>query len=378
MQHSARLAVVALVFIASCGAPTTASNRPSGWMVATGTRTTTPFGMGRPTPGGNETVPPEPPPGQPVASGSRTNPPPSGTTTPDGRGAAQVAYDTNLQELVLFGGDGPNGPIGDTWIWKNGHWSWVQTDIAPSPRQGAAFIYDPVRHVSVLFGGASIGGWGDPLGDTWTFDGTHWTQLSPAINPYARDFATVAFDTRRGVVVMYGGWTGNGALGDIWDWDGANWSPRSESTAAPALFPLGLAYRSTDDSIVVAGQVAPGAGVSNQVQTWALVGNSWNQSAAPNAAPCLDHYGGSADDVQNDVIVFFGGYCPNSTVLWSGTIWSESTPNPSPAARGNEAGRPAMTYDPDLHSVLLFGGVGNGTYFNDLWAWDGGKWAQVG
>jgi hypothetical protein len=47
-------------------------------------------------------------------------------------------------------------------------------------------------------------------------------------------------------------------------------------------------------------------------------------------------------------------------------------------ARGNEAGRPAMTYDPDLRAVLLFGGVGNGTYFNDLWAWDGAAWTNAG
>jgi hypothetical protein len=37
-----------------------------------------------------------------------------------------------------------------------------------------------------------------------------------------------------------------------------------------------------------------------------------------------------------------------------------------------------MTYDPDLQSVLLFGGVGSGTYFSDLWAWDGGSWARIG
>jgi hypothetical protein len=297
---------------------------------------------------------------------------------PDGRGAAQIAYDTTLHELVVFGGDGPNGPTGDTWIWKGGHWSWVQTDIAPSPRQGAAFIYDPVRHVSVLFGGASIGGWGDPLGDTWTFDGTHWTQLSPLAFPNARDFASVTFDTHRGVVVMYGGWTGYGALSDTWDWDGANWSPRTETAQAPALFPPGLAYRSSGDSVLLVGQVAPGASVNSQVQTWALAGGSWSQSTATNTAPCLDHYGGSAADIPHDVIVLFGGYCPNSTVLWNGSAWSQSTPNPSPVARGNEAGRPAMTYDADLPAVLLFGGVANGTYFNDLWAWDGAKWARVG
>jgi hypothetical protein len=30
-----------------------------------------------------------------------------------------------------------------------------------------------------------------------------------------------------------------------------------------------------------------------------------------------------------------------------------------------------MAYDPDHKVVLLYGGSGGGTYFNDLWAWDG-------
>jgi hypothetical protein len=297
---------------------------------------------------------------------------------PDGRGAAQIAYDTALHELVVFGGDGPYGPSADTWIWKGGHWSTVQTDVAPSPRQGGAFIYDPVRHVSVLFGGAGSGGWDSPLGDTWTFDGAHWTQLSPPISPNARGSAAVTFDIHRNVVVMYGGWDGHGAIGDLWDWDGTNWSPRPASAATPVLFPLGLAYRAPDDSTLLVGQVAPGSVISNQVQTWALAGNRWSQSTVTSTLPCLDHYGGSADDSPRGQLVFFGGYCPNSTVVWNGSAWSESTPNPSPVARGNEAGRPAMTYDADLPAVLLFGGVANGTYFNDLWAWDGAKWARVG
>jgi hypothetical protein len=61
-----------------------------------------------------------------------------------------------------------------------------------------------------------------------------------------------------------------------------------------------------------------------------------------------------------------------------GSAWSETTPNPSPAARGYEAGRPALTYDSDRHAVLLCGGFGSGTYFNGLWAWEGGNWAKVG
>ena len=294
---------------------------------------------------------------------------------PDGRGAAQVAYDSANHFAVMFGGDGPNGPLGDTWTWNGRRWTPVPTDIAPSARQGGAFIYDPVRHVSVMFGGAGQGGWGDPLGETWTFDGSRWTRQLPTTSPSPRAFAAVTFDTKRGVVVLFGGYTGQTFLNDVWTWDGANWTQQASSL--PPMYPLGLAYRSADDSMLLVGQAA-GAGIQAGVQTWTYAQQTWRPQTPAGAPSCIDHYGGSAEDVQKGALVFFGGYCPNSTVVWNGSAWSETTPKPSPAARGNEAGRPAMTYDPDLGVVLLFGGVANGTYFNDMWAWDGAAWSNVG
>lgn len=31
----------------------------------------------------------------------------------------------------------------------------------------------------------------------------------------------------------------------------------------------------------------------------------------------------------------------------------------------------------EVRLVVLFGGVGNGSYFSDTWAWDGGGWTKV-
>jgi hypothetical protein len=35
-----------------------------------------------------------------------------------------------------------------------------------------------------------------------------------------------------------------------------------------------------------------------------------------------------------------------------------------------------MTYDPEHHVVLIFGGNANGSYFSDLWTWDGTGWTR--
>jgi hypothetical protein len=36
-----------------------------------------------------------------------------------------------------------------------------------------------------------------------------------------------------------------------------------------------------------------------------------------------------------------------------------------------------MSRDPDHQVVLLYGGDAPGTYFNDLWTWDGAVWARL-
>jgi hypothetical protein len=124
-------------------------------------------------------------------------------------------------------------------------------------RMGGAFIYDPVRHVSVLFGGGAPGGT-DELCDTWTFDGSRWTQQHPATSPSPREFSTVAFDSHLGVIVRFGGYAAQSGLNDLWTWDGTNWTQLASAASPPNLFPLGLGYRQSDDSLFLAGQSSPG------------------------------------------------------------------------------------------------------------------------
>jgi len=63
---------------------------------------------------------------------------------------------------LLFGGLTGSGYSGDTWGWDGKHWTQIQ-DIGPGPRGFAAIAYDSDRSRTILFGG-SRGGF---LGDTW-------------------------------------------------------------------------------------------------------------------------------------------------------------------------------------------------------------------
>ena len=61
--------------------------------------------------------------------------------------------------------------------------------------------YDAATGQVVLFGGSN----GSNLGDTWTYNGTTWTQQSPASSPSARYDSTLAYDATTGQVVLFGG-----------------------------------------------------------------------------------------------------------------------------------------------------------------------------
>ena len=62
--------------------------------------------------------------------------------------------------------------------------------------------YDPGTGQLVLFGGYD----GGFLDDTWTWNGSTWTQMTPATSPPARDSASMAYDPGTGQLVLFGGW----------------------------------------------------------------------------------------------------------------------------------------------------------------------------
>ena len=75
---------------------------------------------------------------------------------------------------------------------------------------------------AVLFGGFDGTNY---LADTWTWDGTTWTEQTPATSPPARAGATMEYFD--GQVVLFGGYNGTSYLNDTWTWDGTTWTEQS-------------------------------------------------------------------------------------------------------------------------------------------------------
>ena len=125
------------------------------------------------------------------------------------------------------------GPLGDTWAWDGAAWHRAAVS-GPAPLYSASLAYDAKRKVYVLFGGQTAKGASD---ETWTWDGKAWKALSPAHKPGARLNSAMAYDPAHELVVLYGGTiAGRGegsAGGDTWTWDGTDWTQLEIGPGAP-------------------------------------------------------------------------------------------------------------------------------------------------
>ena len=97
-------------------------------------------------------------------------------------------------------------------------WTEMTPNDHPSARAGHAMAYDAFRAYTLLWGGVG----GGPQGDTWSWDGTNWTQRATT-GPQPRAGYQMAYDSSRQKMVL----TGNpqsAFLLDTWEWDGTGWN----------------------------------------------------------------------------------------------------------------------------------------------------------
>ena len=247
----------------------------------------------------------------------------SPTTSPPAAGLSSMVYHPGVG-LVLFGGENSTGNgVGDTWVYDGTTWTdQIPTSAStPAPRINTTMAYDAARGETVLFGGYDGSG---VRADTWTFDGTAWTQEAPANSPPARDSAMMAYDASTQQVVLYGGWSSPNHLSDTWTWNGSTWTEVT-GTAPPARYNGSMAYHPASGDVVLFG----GSGQTTYLaDTW----------------------------------------------TFDGSAWTEETPANSPTARAYAA----MAYYPAATSLVLTGGISESgdTVFADTWTYDGTNWAQ--
>ncbi|MEC7584336.1 MAG: kelch repeat-containing protein [Planctomycetota bacterium] len=255
----------------------------------------------------------------------------------------------------------------DARLVAQGPWTQVVT-TGPSARYTHAMAYDSQRGVTVLFGGREAGF--NELDDTWEWDGTSWTQIA-STGPSPRARHTMAYDSQRGVTVLFGGRNPSfNPIGDTWEWDGNTWT-QVASTGPAARYAHAMAYDSQRGVTVLFGGWIGSGALGN---TWEWDGNTWTQVAS--TGPTARAYLTMNYDSQRGACVVFGGFESNFDILgdtweWNGTTWTQAA-NSGPIPRYDHM----MCYDSLAGVSVLFGGESNSGLLSDTWEWDGNSWTQ--
>src|SRR2546430_1467990 len=128
-----------------------------------------------------------------------------------------MAYDAQDGYVLLFGGYGVNEVLGDTWSFVGGLWTELSPLPSPSPREAPMMTYDDPGGTVILFGGSTY--LPDPspphqLNDTWSFAGGSWTELTPGSAPAARGAGAIAYDATDSCSLLFGGTEQLGTAGN--------------------------------------------------------------------------------------------------------------------------------------------------------------------
>lgn len=275
-----------------------------------------------------------------------------------------IAYDSNRQVAVLFGGTtqepGTEGNLfdNDTWEWDGVNWSHRFPENSPPARRVPGMAYDKGRGVVVLFGGESSDG---ALNDTWEWDGQEWHAYSPPNRPPVRCCHRLFYDELRGKVVVYGGFSGSGSatifFNDGWEWDGETWTPIFFDSATPQA--------SNFDIVHDSGRNRNIALLSGPV-TWAWEENHWSRVQLTAEVPYRNSFRLAYTPVEAQVVLFGGlneDVFMNDTWLFDGQSWNELEVSRPPTGRWGHV----MFYDDVRQRIILFGGYDGVAYRNDMW-----------
>jgi acetyl esterase/lipase len=333
------------------------------------------------------------------------NPPALGCTTAPPLTDTAMAYDQAANQVVAFGGCcNPDGSLlNDTWTLSNGTWTLQSPKHSPPARIGASMAYDQSTNQVILFGGETDAAT-DPsvyntmLNDTWSWNGSDWTQRTSPTSPLPRSEASMAYDSTTGDVVLYGGeaaptmFNNAASLGDTWDWTGTGWT-EAATTGPPKVYGAAMATDAgTGHPVLFDGNENCNCGggcddncFNLSTQTWEWTGSAWQQ-LFPAQVPQAREFASMATTPSG--LVMYGGLngvshgtghnvtdvdtLEGDTWVWSNGQWAKQTPGASPPVLYDAA----AASGPTGSQAILVGGLSTGqdAYSPNTYLWTGSTW----
>lgn len=233
----------------------------------------------------------------------------------------------------------------------------------------------PAQGVVLAHGGVdySVPNFRRPLSDTWVWNGSQWTRLTPTTIPPARWGAGVAYDPVRNIAVRFGGMDAAHALhDDTWVWQNGNWREVYPATRPGARIPVMQHDPIRGGILMFGGLGVSSAGSFVYQDTWLFDGSDWTQLHPATAFPAKQGSSAVVDSHRGRIVFFAPMPYFQTTWEWDGVNWQmiPVTTSPRPLTAGN-----GMAYDPERRRVVVYGGEDNsGVFQGSLWEYDGVDW----
>lgn len=277
--------------------------------------------------------------------------------------------------IVAVGGTKGEGPSTSNVTLTGDTWSSATENLGPSSRVGVGVTYDPIRGVTVMYGGIDGGG---VTNETWEWNGLSWRQAATSVEPRGAVAPMMAYSTETRELLLQGGSDQTtceaGVQSATWRWDGVEWTQRDGSSggevcaAAPAM-------HATQHALLKVGGWGNGSTARPTTQKWES--GTW----VPWTGDAPDPVSGRtlAYDPVDDRLVQFGSFeqedtnkLPTKWWTWKMT-WSGQEPEVAPPPRK----RNTLVYDPLRMGITLFGGTGFAGPLDDVWIILRNQWQQV-
>ena len=309
------------------------------------------------------------------------------------RSRSALAYDAVDQRIRTFGGQSCTpipgvgclgGSANDTWGWDGT--TWEQEDLtAPQEMQNAVLADEPGSG-TIMFGGQYE--YGHYSNETWRWDGAEWHPLSPAHAPLPRGMAAMTYVPSTDTTLLFGGNIDTLGLpgtrqvyeaSDTWSWDGTDWTELHPATSPPPRYDASIAYDAARDEVVLFGGSRIGFAKND---TWVWDGETWTEKHPANSPPERFASAMTFDPVRGEVVLFGGSMSDSEgwlgdTWVWDGENWTELLTPPGGSPSGRAYG--GMGFDPSTASVILFGGCAScfaNPVHQETWSWDGSGWTM--
>lgn len=143
---------------------------------------------------------------------------------PSARVGAAVVFDPVRRAVLLFGGSTEDraygAGTGETWILEKNRWARLRT-VQPPNIFNSAMAYMTERNEVIRFGG-----WNGSSrnNETWLLRDYGWIRIGTSQTPVSRNHSAMVFDPVNKRAVLFGGHDGVNVFGDLWFFASGKWT----------------------------------------------------------------------------------------------------------------------------------------------------------